>query len=329
MIEPGRPGRAAEIGEQAMRIVGWLAACMLLAAGNSVATTTTTAPGEQAERDSVTIDVPTLVVREAQGNEAPILAIAPTAAERRQRARRLSRAPVARERIVNQDRSVTFVLRSLLNAPVTLSIERGHAHGVMVKMLSPLQITIGALKQLEVAKVRSTSVLEPGQAEFIYSAVIGDPAAVHDEGVTYAWPFPAATGAHLSQGPGGPTHKDAFSRFAVDLAVPEGTPVLAARAGVVVFLESRYFESGLDQDKYLTRSNQVRILHDDGSMGSYGHLFPDSINLEPGQRVEVGEQIGLSGNTGFSSGPHLHFVVLVHRNMTMVSVPFRMSGLEL
>lgn len=301
-------------------------ACMLWLGFGSAAATV---PAERAAREAVAIDVPSLVVREAQGNEAPIMAIAPTAAERRQRARRLSRAPVARERIVNQDRSVTFVLRNLLHAPVTLSIERGRMQGVAVKMLSPLHITIGALKPLEVAKVRSTSVLEAGQAEFIYSAVIGDPAAVHDESVTYAWPFPPSATARLSQAPGGPTHRDVFSRFAIDLSVPEGTPVLAARAGVVVFLESRYFESGLDQDKYLTRSNQVRILHDDGSMGSYGHLYPDSIDLEPGQRVEVGEKIGLSGNTGYSSGPHLHFVVLVHRDMTMHAVPFRMQGLEL
>jgi murein DD-endopeptidase MepM/ murein hydrolase activator NlpD len=102
--------------------------------------------------------------------------------------------------------------------------------------------------------------------------------------------------------------------------------VLAARAGTVVFLESRYFESGLDRAKYLSRSNQVRILHDDGSMASYAHLFPDSIDLEPGQRVEQGQRLGLSGNTGYSSGPHLHFVVLVHRDMEMVSVPFVKDG---
>lgn len=303
------------------------AACLLFAvAGTSSATTTL--PDEQAVRDFFTIDVPVLPVA-GQGEEAPITAALPSAAERRQRARRLSRAPVARERVSNSDGSVTFVLRNLLHAPVTVRIEQGEGREASVQMLSPALVTIGALKPLEVARVRGTNPMEPGEADFSYIAVIGDPAAIHDDRVTYAWPFPASVHATLTQGPNGPTHNNRYSRYAIDLAVPEGTPVLAARAGVVVFLENRYFESGLDRDKFLTRSNQVRILHDDGSMASYAHLFPDSIDLEPGQRVEVGEQIGLSGNTGFSSGPHLHFVVLVHRDMGMVSVPFRMKGLDL
>jgi murein DD-endopeptidase MepM/ murein hydrolase activator NlpD len=306
-----------------------LAAGLMVAAAAAVsATVAVDAPDAPVARDVFTIELPSLAVLDGQGNEAPIAVIAPTAAERRQRARRLSRAPVARERVANPDGSVTFVLRNLLHAPVTVVLEPGEGQGASVRMLSPLHTTIGALKRLEVAIIRSTDPLETGSVDFLYSAVIGDPAAVHDDRVTYAWPFPPSSGARLSQGPGGPTHRDRYSRFAIDLAVPEGTPVLAARAGVVVFLENRYFESGLDRELYLTRSNQVRILHDDGSMGSYGHLYPDSIDLEPGQRVEVGEQIGRSGNTGYSSGPHLHFVVLVYRDMGMVSVPFRMKGLS-
>lgn len=287
-----------------------------------------TGPDDPAIRDFFTIDVPSIVPAQGQGNEAPIEAAAPTAAQRRQRARRLSRAPVARERVSNSDGSVTFVLRNLLHAPVTVLVEPGAGRGASVEMLSPARVTIGALKRLEVARIRGLDPLSPGEADFVYSAVIGDPTAVHDDRVVYAWPFPPGAPARLSQGPGGPTHHDRYSRYAIDLAVPEGTPVLAARAGVVVFLENRYFESGLDLARFLTRSNQVRILHDDGTMGSYGHLFPDSIDLEPGQRVEVGEQIGLSGNTGYSNGPHLHFVVLVHRDMAMQSVPFRMQGVE-
>ena len=260
----------------------------------------------------------------AQGAEE---AIAATAEERRQRARFLSNSPLARQRQANSDGSVSFLLRNRLHAPLTVEFEPPAAIGASVNMLAPRHLTLAPLQSLEVAKIRGDIPMEPGEVEFRYSAVIGDPKAKHDDRVVYAWPFPAGAQARLSQGPGGPTHHAPNSRYAIDLAVPEGTPVLAARAGTVVFFEGRYYESGLDRDKFISRANSVRILHDDGSMASYGHLYPASIDLEPGQRVERGQKLGLSGNTGYSSGPHLHFAVLVQRDMEMVSVPFVMRGL--
>jgi murein DD-endopeptidase MepM/ murein hydrolase activator NlpD len=282
---------------------------------------TTISTAESSTQDSTTIATQP---PEAVGEEAPI---SPQEA-RRLNARSLSRSPVARVREANQDGSISFYLRNRLHAPVTLEVELAEARAARVEMLVPQRLTIAPFERVEVARIRGLSALEAGEAEFLHSAVIGDPKAKHDDRVVYAWPFPPGAPARLSQGPRGPTHHDLNSLYAVDLAVPEGTPVLAARAGTVVFLESRYFESGMDRAKYLSRSNQVRILHDDGSMASYAHLFPESIDLEPGQRVEVGQQIGLSGNTGYSSGPHLHFVVMVHRDMQMVSVPFRMTGVD-
>jgi len=277
--------------------------------------------------DSTRICVPSCAapLPEAVGEEAPIAADE----LRRQNARRLSRSPLEKTRVGNSDGSVSFYLRNLLHAPLTVDAELAEARGATVEMLLPPRVTLAPLERVEVARVRATNPLEQGEVEIAHTAVIGDPKAVHDDRVVYAWPFPPGANAQLSQGPGGPTHHDTGSRYAIDLAVPEGTPVLAARAGTVIFLESRYFESGMDRAKYIDRANQVRILHDDGSMASYGHLYPASIDLEPGQRVEVGQKIGLSGNTGYSTGPHLHFVVLVHRDMQMVSVPFRMKGLDL
>jgi murein DD-endopeptidase MepM/ murein hydrolase activator NlpD len=273
-------------------------------------------------RDAFTVEVPAL----GQGVDAPL---EPTPDQRRQRARRLARSPLAKQRLANPDGSVSFWVTNQLHAPLTVAFEPGEALGATFVMQAPLRVTMAPLARLEVARVSGVNPLEPGTVDFTFTAVVGNPAAMHDDRVVYAWPFPPGVHAQLSQGPGGPTHRARHARHALDFAVPEGTPVLAARAGIVVFLENRYFESGLDVEKYQQRANQVRILHDDGSMATYAHLFPASITLDPGQRVEVGDRIGLSGNTGFSSGPHLHFAVLVHRDMAVESVPFRMEGVEL
>ena len=73
-------------------------------------------------------------------------------------------------------------------------------------------------------------------------------------------------------------------------------------------------------------ANYIRVLHDDGSMALYGHLREAGVFVRAGDRVTLCQVIGESGNTGFSSGPHLHFVVQVNAGMRLESVPFRMIG---
>jgi murein DD-endopeptidase MepM/ murein hydrolase activator NlpD len=70
----------------------------------------------------------------------------------------------------------------------------------------------------------------------------------------------------------------------------------------------------------------VRILHDDGTHAVYAHLNWNTIRVKPGDAVERGEYIADSGNTGFSSGPHLHFAVLRNVGMRMESVPVVFEG---
>ena len=71
----------------------------------------------------------------------------------------------------------------------------------------------------------------------------------------------------------------------------------------------------------------VEIMNADGSMALYAHLAENGALVHQGQQVEVGQRIGLSGNTGYSTAPHLHFAVQVNRGMQLVSIPFRMRGL--
>lgn len=99
--------------------------------------------------------------------------------------------------------------------------------------------------------------------------------------------------------------------------MPIGTPIVAARGGVVVSLENR--QSGRTGNP---SGNFVRILHDDGTMGVYLHLQQGSVRVREGQRVTQGQPIARSGNTGNSTGPHLHFVIQRNVGMALESIPF-------
>ena len=106
-----------------------------------------------------------------------------------------------------------------------------------------------------------------------------------------------------------PSHFDIpNSRFCVDFYLPQGTPILASRSGVVTHTESRY-NKGSFKKKCLNRCNYIIIGHDDGQESIYVHLAWHSIVVSVGQRVKRGQLIGLSGQTGYASYPHLHFGV--------------------
>lgn len=142
----------------------------------------------------------------------------------------------------------------------------------------------------------------------------GDPTAQPEDHL-YLIPL-RSTAVRVSQAFAGHySHTDAQNLYAVDFPLPEGTPVLAARAGrVMQVVDSR--EQG----------SLLRILHSDGSMALYAHLQAGSASVRPGQAVAAGQAIALSGNTGHSSGPHLHFVVQANTGLALRSIPFRMGS---
>jgi murein DD-endopeptidase MepM/ murein hydrolase activator NlpD len=84
----------------------------------------------------------------------------------------------------------------------------------------------------------------------------------------------------------------------IDLAVPVGTEVAAAADGMVI-------QSGWNGGYGIS----VYLQHDDGSITRYGHMSETCVIV--GEYVSQGEQIGLSGNTGDSTGPHVHFEIRI------------------
>ena len=155
------------------------------------------------------------------------------------------------------------------------------------------------------------------------ASVPGPPMPEPLSGLVLDWPFPADKAYAVSQGfDGGKTHTDEESRYAIDIAMPEGAPVHAARGGVVMDVEEDFNAGGTDKEKYADKANHVRVLHEDGTMGLYAHLALASVVVRPGMKVRADQFIARSGNTGFSSGPHLHFAIQQNLGMRVVSLPF-------
>jgi murein DD-endopeptidase MepM/ murein hydrolase activator NlpD len=145
---------------------------------------------------------------------------------------------------------------------------------------------------------------------FRYSHHFGRMDAVHEAGATYRLPFQEGHSYAITQAYGGKltSHNNRENLYAVDFAMPIGTAVLAARGGVIIDATLRHQEGGYDV-RFLDKANAVAIAHDDGTVAEYAHLSPGSDVVRVGQRVVAGDLIGYSGNTGYSSGPHLHFIV--------------------
>ncbi len=183
----------------------------------------------------------------------------------------------------------------------------------------PLRVQVPAGASVELARLAPTASPDL-RLETVPGIAFAEP-----RDIVYSLPV-EESGYELGQGFHGDfSHVDLANRYAVDLIVPEGTPVLAARDGTVMHASSGYSEGGTEPG-LAGRAYLIRVLHDDGSMALYAHLRQGGVLVRPGLRVTLGQVIGYSGSTGFSSGPHLHFAVQVNGGMHLVSVPFRMIG---
>jgi len=127
-----------------------------------------------------------------------------------------------------------------------------------------------------------------------------------DSSYIYDLPFENKKKVFLIQG-----YESMFSHKkekALDFKVKKGTKVCAARGGVVSSIQEGSDKGGLKKEN-LADGNFVIIKHSDGSSAWYWHLKKDGVFVNIGDTVTTGQPIGLSGNTGYSAFPHLHFEV--------------------
>lgn len=95
---------------------------------------------------------------------------------------------------------------------------------------------------------------------------------------------------------------------ALDFKVKTGTKICAARDGIVTATRKDSDKGGLKPEN-ISDGNYITIQHNDGSVAWYWHFMKDGVLVNEGDTIKTGQLIGLSGNTGYSAFPHLHFEV--------------------
>ena len=195
-------------------------------------------------------------------------------------------------------------------APVSVRLLLADVDNVSADVLLPVYAVLAPYSQAVLLQVHAAVAGRPYRFSSEAVHAIGSYLAQPDENFAYRLPFAHGHGAVVSQSHDGPrlTHDTADSEYAIDFAMPAGTPVVAARDGIVIEAVFANRAGGRDR-RLLARANVVRILHADGSIASYARLAHAVAPVAVGQKVQAGAIIGGVGVTGYSGGPHLHFVV--------------------
>ncbi|CAL2083176.1 Peptidase_M23 domain-containing protein [Tenacibaculum sp. 190524A05c] len=121
------------------------------------------------------------------------------------------------------------------------------------------------------------------------------------------------------------THKG-LSRYAIDFRMNVGQTICAMRDGVVVGLKKDSNKGGRSK-KFKNDGNYILLYHEDGLYTQYVHLKKDGVLVKKGDSVKKNQPIGYSGNTGYSTEPHLHFGVYKITKKGFASIPYILDSI--
>jgi murein DD-endopeptidase MepM/ murein hydrolase activator NlpD len=210
----------------------------------------------------------------------------------------------------------TLLVRNDLYAPVQVELRLEQLANVVGAPNKPISWVLPPRSQIRLVTLTAQDAGKPLRYTPKLRYAMVDPRLLPTQ---KSYPLPWRGGPfRLTQGANGQySHFTPKGRYAMDIAMPEGTPIVAARGGTVVKTENQQSGRGNNPS-----GNYVRILHDDGTMGVYLHLMKGSVAVSEGSRVSAGSLLARSGNTGNSTGPHLHFVVQRNVGLSLESIPF-------
>ena len=137
-------------------------------------------------------------------------------------------------------------------------------------------------------------------------------------------PFEEGFNVRVSQGNHGSFTHQGSAKFAIDFTVPEGTPIHAIAPGKVSRVKADS-DQGCGEPECADLANYIHIDHGNGTVSRYVHLQQNGVAVDVGDEISRGALIGWSGNTGYSTGPHLHLVLT---DLMRESLPLRFEDLR-
>jgi len=154
---------------------------------------------------------------------------------------------------------------------------------------------------------------------FHFTNVFGDVSQEHIiTNYTYNLPYKKGLQFTIEQGYNGKfSHRN---ENALDFNMPVGTEVFAAREGIVVDVVDTFIGACLNS-VCKKKANYVLIAHNDGTFANYAHIQYKGAKVAIGDKVDKGSFIANSGNTGYTKGPHLHFVVFIPHLKNKETIP--------
>lgn len=226
------------------------------------------------------------------------------------------------------NRVTSFHVHNLQSGDVTVTLEaklKNYASEIPL----PCTLTIPANANVEAFRIHTVDPNADSKWSYTYFATWGSLTAKHDDTVVYALPFAPGASYAVSQGFHGAFSHTGGDSFAIDFKMDLGTPVHAARDGVVVGVKDDSIIGGPEK-KFEWEANYIHIRHADGTIAQYVHLQKGTARVKVGDPIQAGQWIGCSGNTGHTTGPHLHFAVFKAadgKNRQTIPVRFKANGL--
>jgi murein DD-endopeptidase MepM/ murein hydrolase activator NlpD len=230
----------------------------------------------------------------------------------------------------NSKGEIVFEAENLNPFLVTLSLDLDKINNLKASHPLPVYVELAGHVKKEIVTLTPLNPALEMTFESSYGWVKGSAFAKHDDTYVYRLPFASGSNVRVSQGYNGGLSHTGLSAYAVDFSVAIGTPVYAAREGEVVGVEVSN-DLGGPYPQFRPYMNYVNIRHSDGTLGNYYHLKQGGSAVKIGDTVKKGQLIAYSGNTGYTTAPHLHFSVSMVDPVSMrrpMNLPVKIQALE-